>query len=140
MASSLPKTMKALRWVQAKTVEVQEIPVPSPKSGEVLVKLMASAFNRRDHWIREGMYPKIVPSTLGSDGCGVVVQASDSAGQPWVGKMVLLIPGKDWGSNPRFQSEQYTILGMPQDGTLAEYIAIAVDRLVEMPAHLTVEQ
>ena len=29
---------------------------------------------------------------------------------------------------------------MPNDGTLAEYVAVAVDRLVEMPPHLNVEQ
>ena len=52
----------------------------------------ASAFNKRDDWIRTGNYPNIVPATLGSDGCGIVVQA-DGSGQQWLGKSVIINPG-----------------------------------------------
>jgi len=131
--------MKAL-IIDENGLNVREVPQPEPGEGQVLIKIAAAALNRRDQWIREGLYPKIeLPVLPGSDGCGTVV-AADAAGQAWLGKRVIINPNNDWGDNPKVQKREYHILGMPTKGTLAEYIAVKADRLKEAPAHLTDEE
>jgi NADPH:quinone reductase-like Zn-dependent oxidoreductase len=116
---------------------VEEVEQPEPGSGQVLVKMHAAALNRRDQWIREGKYPKIVlPAQLGSDGCGEVLEAGDSVGQSWIGKRIIINPNNNWGANPKVQNREYHILGMPTKGTLAEYLVVDIDRLHEAPAYL----
>lgn len=93
--------------------------------------------NRRDEWIREGKYPGIKYGvTLGSDGSGVVEKVFDSSDQHWVGQEVVINPNIGWGPDPEVQSKAYTILGMPNDGTFAEYVCSPVDRLQRKPLHL----
>ena len=83
------------------------------------------------------MYPGIQFGTvLGSDGCGVVEEGPDK----WKGKAVIINPNVEWGSNPEVQSDSYSVLGMPTNGTLAEYIKVPAHRLHEKPAHLTDEE
>lgn len=121
----------------AEPIELVDLPLPQVEQGECLIKLKASALNRRDQWIREGMYPGIQHGTvLGSDGCGEVVEGPSE----WMGKEVIINPNLDWGDNPEVQSSAYTVLGMPSNGTLAEFIKVTVDRLHEKPAHLTHEE
>lgn len=103
---------------------------PVPGAGEALVRLEAAALNHRDVFITQGKYPRIkTPAILGSDGAG------------WhEGRQVLINPGKGWGSDPRVQSAAYEIIGMPSDGTFAEYIAVPQSSLVDKPAHLSWEE
>lgn len=99
--------------------------------------MKAVALNRRDEWIREGKYPNIrFGVTMGSDGAGVVEAVHDESDQPWVGQEVVINPNLDWGPDPEVQSTRYTILGMPADGTFAEYITVPIDRLQRKPLHL----
>lgn len=130
--------MKALVLTQANTVEIVEKAKPVPVAGEVLVRLKAAALNHRDQWIREGKYPGIQQGvTLGSDGAGVVESAGDPALKDWIGKEVIINPNIGWGEDPAVQSPDYSILGMPVDGTLAEYILVSPDRLQPKPAHMS---
>ena len=102
-----------------------------------MIKLAASALNRRDQWIREGMYPGIQFGTvLGSDGCGEVMEGPAE----WVGKEVIMNPNVGWGDNPEVQAASYSVLGMPTNGTLSEYMSIPTDRLQHKPDHLTREE
>lgn len=129
--------MKALILTAPGIIELADRPVPPLAMGEVLVKMKAVALNRRDDWIREGKYPKIKYGvTLGSDGAGVVEAVYDEVNQPWVGQEVVINPNIGWGGNPEVQAQDYTILGMPVDGTFAEYIRVNVDRLHHKPFHL----
>ncbi len=127
--------MKAITITQEnEPIQLIDLPKPEIQSGECLVKLSASALNRRDQWIREGRYPGIQPGTiLGSDGCGEVVDGPDS----WINKKVIINPNVNWGDNPEVQSSDYSVLGMPVNGTLAEYIQVPVHRVIEKPAHLS---
>ena len=52
---------------------VEQLDDPQPGPGETLVKLRRAAFNRRDVFISQGLYPGIqLPCTPGSDGVGTV--------------------------------------------------------------------
>lgn len=130
--------MKALQIVAKGQIGIQEVEIRPPVAGEVLVKLQAAALNRRDHWIREGKYPNVIyQTTLGSDGCGEVAEVGNSAHKNWIGKQVVINPNINWGEDPGCQGPGYQVLGMPTDGTLAEFITVPVHRLVEKPAHLS---
>ena len=129
--------MKALILSGPGQIELKEIPKPELKSGYALVRMKAAALNRRDDWIREGKYPRIKYGvTLGSDGAGVVEAVADEIHAPWVGQEVVINPNIGWGNDPEVQSHNYTILGMPVDGTFAEYILVNVDRIHHKPFHL----
>lgn len=126
---------------QIEPIQLVEKEIPEPKQGEVLIKLQAAALNRRDQWIREGKYPGIVQgTTLGSDGAGTVVAVGEGVATSWKDKEVIVNPNIGWGENPAVQASTYSILGMPSDGTLAEYVLVNQDRLHEKLAHLTWEQ
>ena len=63
---------------QAEPVQLADLPKPKIETGECLVKVKAASLNRRDQWIREGMYPGIKHgTTLGSDGYGVVEEGDE---------------------------------------------------------------
>ncbi len=115
-------------------ITLNDVEPPKNEKGYCIVKVKAAGLNRRDQWIREGKYPGIRSGiTLGSDACGVVEEGEES----WVRKDVIINPNVSWGDNPDVQSLDYSILGMPTDGTLGEYIKVPVDRLVPKPDHLS---
>ena len=127
--------MKAITITQeSEPIQLEDIPKPQVSGEECLVKISAAALNRRDQWIREGMYPGIKFGTaLGSDGCGVVEEGPSE----WIGKEVIINPNVNWGDDEDAQSAAYSVLGMPTNGTLAEYIKVMSHRLHEKPAHLS---
>lgn len=102
------------------------MPGPQPKKNEVVVNIRAAALNHRDLFITQGLYAGIkIPCILGSDGAG-----------EWRGKRVVLYPALDWGENPNFQGKSFRVLGMPEDGTFAEQIAIPRKNIFPMPEQL----
>ena len=59
----------------------------------------------------------------------------------WVGKEVIINPSLGWGELTGYQDpERFRILGLPDDGTFAEYVKVPVENLVEKPAHLSFEE
>ncbi|HMQ64594.1 MAG TPA: zinc-binding dehydrogenase [Flavilitoribacter sp.] len=119
--------MKAALFTQQDhPLSLTDLPDPIPSAGRTVVTLRAAALNRRDYFITKGLYPRIItPIILGSDGAGL-----------HNGREVIINPNQHWGNNPAFQSKNYTILGMPDNGTLAEKILVNADRLYPKPAHL----
>ncbi len=122
------------------TFQVEDVEMPVIKQNQALIKLQFAALNHRDQWIREGQYAKIqLPAILGSDGCGEVVEVYNDSDKHWLQKAVIINPNISWGSNPLFQQKDYQILGMPSQGTIAEYIAVDIDRLHLKPDYLPLE-
>ena len=117
---------------------VRETEKPDPGTGEVLVKLKTAALNHRDVWIQNGRYANIVtPIILGSDGAGVVVEVGESVSEYWLDKEVIVNPSQGWGDNPNFYGDDFTILGLPNNGTFAEYLKVDCRYLVHKPTHLS---
>ncbi len=132
--------MKALvlQENQHEKLALLEVPKPVPQINSVLVKVHCAALNHRDQWSRVGMYPNLrYPSIMGSDACGTVEAVGSEVDKHWVGKRVILNPNVGWGSNLAYPDYNYTILGMPTDGTLAEYVCVPTHRLVDAPTHLS---
>lgn len=140
--NSIFTTMKALLLVNNPDdrLELKEVDRPIPVKHQVLIKIKAAALNRRDEWIRQGKYPGIAFDTiLGSDGVGVVEAVADGVSKDFIGKEVLINPNMNWGDNPVAQASDYHIVGMPTNGTFAEYIVVHSKQLFEKPAHLSWE-
>lgn len=122
-------------------LRIEEVQKPKPQPGEVLVKISASAFNHRDLWIQKGQYAGLkFPIVLGSDGCGVVEAVGENVSQQLIGSEVIINPSLGWGNDERVQSKQYKILGLPDNGTFAEYVALPSNNVFPKPGHLSHEE
>jgi NADPH2:quinone reductase len=100
-----------------------ELPTPDAGYGEVRVKLEASGVNPSDTYRRRGPpameYPRVITN---SDGAGVIDQVGPAVDKQWLGKRVWLYNGQ---RNGRWM------------GTAAEYIALSVDLVTELPDHVS---
>jgi zinc-binding alcohol dehydrogenase/oxidoreductase len=123
-----------------RAAEVVDVPTPLAATGEAIVRVEAAALNHRDLWIQKGQYAGLkYPIVPGSDGAGVVVDSPDEV--DWVGREVIINPALEWGVSEAYQDPgSFRILGLPDDGTLAEFVKVPVVNLVEKPAHLTFEE
>ncbi|MCS6820143.1 MAG: zinc-binding dehydrogenase [Chitinophagales bacterium] len=110
---------------------------PEPKTEMVLVKITAAALNHRDVWIQKGLYAGLkFPIILGSDGSGVVEDTGDNVDRELIGKEVIINPSIGWGDDENVQSKNYKILGLPDDGTFAEYVVVPKQNVAPKPPHL----
>jgi len=127
--------MKAVRLHEIggpQNLRVEQVERPVPGPGEMLVRIHAAAFNRRDVFIMQGLYPGIsLPRILGSDGAGVVEET---------GAQVVIDPMLGWGDDPRVWDSKASILGMPHDGTFAQYVAVPSINVHPKPAALSMEE
>ncbi len=129
--------MKAILLTEAMNIEITDVTKPTAGEGEVIVKIAASSLNHRELWIQKGLYPGMkVPCILGADGAGTIVELGNNVNPTWKDKEVIIYPAYDWGTNEHAPSRQFRVLGMPDPGTMAEYIAVPTTNLVEKPKYL----
>jgi zinc-binding alcohol dehydrogenase/oxidoreductase len=122
----------------------EDVPDPEPGPGETVVRLRAAALNRRDLFATQGQYPGVTPDILpgipGSDGSGEVVARGEGAEGPDEGSEVVVNPALYWGDDPRVPGKEYRILGLPDDGTFAQFIKVPSDHVFPKPSHLSHEE
>jgi NADPH:quinone reductase-like Zn-dependent oxidoreductase len=119
---------------------LEHIPDPQPGPGEVVVRLRAAALNHRDAWIRQGLYAGIsLPIVLGSDGAGTVQAVGVGVDPTLLGTAVVINPSLDWGNDDRVQGPAYRILGLPDNGTYADYVKVPATNLFAKPDTLSWE-
>ena len=110
--------MRAIRVHEVGGPEVlrlEELPVPEPGPGEVLVRLLAIGVNFIDTYKRTGLYPVPTPFTLGEEGAGVVEKVGEG------------VVGVRPGDRVAFANVQ---------GAYAEYLVVPAERLVPVPEGL----
>jgi zinc-binding alcohol dehydrogenase/oxidoreductase len=139
--------MKAIRLHELggpENLVYEDVPDPGPGPGEVVVRLSAAALNRRDVFVTRGMYPgakqEALPVTLGSDGSGEVVARGDGAEGPDEGTEVVINPALHWGDDPAKPGKEYRILGLPDEGTFAQFVKVPGDHVFPKPSHLSHEE
>jgi zinc-binding alcohol dehydrogenase/oxidoreductase len=133
--------MRAIRIEAIGRVALSEVAEPVAGPGEAVVELRAAALNHRDVWIKLGQYAGLrFPCIPGSDGAGVVAAVAKGSDPSWVGREVILNPALDWGPSEASQAPNFSILGLPRDGTLAERVAVPVSQLSPKPAHMSWEE
>ncbi|MEM7542866.1 MAG: zinc-binding dehydrogenase [Pseudomonadota bacterium] len=117
---------------------VEDVPIPEPQPGEVRVALKSAALNRRDVWITVGAYGRItLPSIGGSDGAGVIEAVGAGVEPAMIGREVVIYPARDWGDDPRCGGKNFRVLGMPDQGTFADYICVPASDVEDKPGHLS---
>ncbi len=103
--NSIPKTMRAVRLHaydgRPESLKVEEVPMPVPKPGQVLVKMTAASINPSDLLFIRGEYgfTRPVPTTPGFVGAGIVVAAGPGLfGKLLMGKRVACAGEDDYGT------------------------------------------
>ena len=133
--------MRAIQIESVGVVRLAQVAEPVPQAGEALVALKAAALNHRDVWIKIGKYAGLrYPCIPGSDGAGVVAAVGPGGDPAWIGREVVINPGFGWGGSEAAQSPDFTILGLPRDGTFAERVAVPLVQLSAKPGHLSWEE
>jgi zinc-binding alcohol dehydrogenase/oxidoreductase len=119
----------------------EDVPDPEPGPGETVVRLHAAALNRRDLFVTYGQYPGIdLPAIPGSDGSGEVVARGEGADGPDKGTEVVVNSALYWGDDPRKPGKEYRILGVPDDGTFAQFVKVPAENVFPKPSHLSHEE
>ncbi|MFZ0012885.1 MAG: alcohol dehydrogenase family protein [Acidimicrobiia bacterium] len=109
-----------------------DLAVPEPQDGDVLIRVGASAVNNTDINMRTGWYsedaswsgePVTFPRIQGADVCGRIVAVGPGVEQSRVGERVLVEPCIREADGHGLQSAWY--LGSDCDGGFAEYTRVA---------------
>lgn len=118
--------MKAIRiheFGQSEDVlKYEDVPVPEPKSGEVLIKVEAASLNRADLGLRKGTYriaADALPVIPGREFAGTVAQLGDGVSEYRAGQRVV---------------------GYPSLGGYAEYAVAKVSEVRPVPDGVTSAQ
>ena len=128
----------ALTGIEGLTLVEEEIPQPS--SGQVLVRVRASALNFRDPIIASGQFPfPVAPGLIAlSDGAGEIEAIGNGVTRFAVGDRVVNSFLPTWfGGKLRTRGQQY-VLNL--DGWLAEYRVVSEEALAATPPHLSFEE
>ena len=113
-------------------LRVEEVPDPTPRAGQVLVRLRTASLNHLDVWVRKGLPSVPKPRILGADGAGVVEALGDGVEGLEPGQRVVLNPGMEHG-------DVITVIGEHCDGTHAELIAVDDAQVFPLDDSLTFE-
>lgn len=117
------------------------LPIPTPKAGELLVKVSAVSLNYRDKLVIEtGMgLPLTFPFVPASDMAGVVEALGPGSSRFQPGDRVITNFSPDWidGLNAgTARTPPYKTLGGIYPGVLSEYVCFPEEWLVHAPATL----
>jgi NADPH:quinone reductase-like Zn-dependent oxidoreductase len=113
---------------------LEEVADPAPATGEVLVRVRASALNHLDVWIRKGLPSVPKPRILGADGAGLVEAVGDGVDGFRPGERVVINPGIEAADGT------IHVVGEHGDGTNAELIAVPATNVHPLPDHLSFEE
>ncbi len=120
MAPQIPKLMSGVLIEKTGGTEVlqykTDLPVPSLKEGEVLIKNEIIGINFIDTYFRTGLYPSPKPQILGREAAGYVVG---------LGPKVEGFAVKD------------RIVWMATDGGYAEYTAVPASKTIHIPEEIS---
>ena len=111
------------RYGGREVLHVDDVPMPIPAAGEVVVEVRAAGINPGESSIREGLLDKLFPATFpsgqGSDLAGVVTELGDGVDRWAPGDEVL---GFSWRRSSH-----------------ATHVAVPADQLVRKPTELSWE-
>ncbi|MEU4563116.1 NAD(P)-dependent alcohol dehydrogenase [Actinoplanes sp. NPDC023936] len=120
-----------------------DVAVPVPGPGEILVKVAAAALNYRDKALVEGIYaPEKMPKGLipVADFAGSVAALGEGVTTFTVGDRVTSHFYLDWIDGPWREAYTDRQTGGPLNGGLAEYAVLTAATAMPTPAHLTDEE
>ncbi|RAH53140.1 alcohol dehydrogenase [Aspergillus piperis CBS 112811] len=121
---------------------LREVSKPSPKQGQILVRIKAISLNWRDGIIALGTYPFPGPDALvpGSDGAGIVEEVGEGVTEWKVGDRVLANFTQDHIAGKLNKQSLLSQLGGEIQGLLGEYFIFPKLGVVKIPDYLTFEE
>lgn len=124
------------------TLACVDVPVRRPGANEVLVRVRATSLNRRDVYVRLGLYPGPKPPTLVplSDGAGEVVAVGAGVTRLRPADRVAGIFFPQWLEGRPRPEYLASALGGGVDGMLSQYVTRHEDAFVKLPAYLGWEE
>lgn len=138
--------MKAIRihkHGQVDVLSLDQIDTPSPKPGEILVKVKAAALNHLDLFVRNGFPGIQLPIIMGSDAAGEIIKIGQDVRWFKKGDAIINAPFRIDPTDPLIKlnqenlSENYKIAGEHCDGVQAEYICMPEIFALHKPQNLT---
>lgn len=140
------KIMKAFRLRGINDIRLEEAAKPQVREDEVLVKVKAAGICGSDipRIYVTGTYS--FPLIPGHEFSGVVETAGGESGKGWLGKRVGIYPLIPCGKCETCRKKQYEMcrhynyLGSRCDGGFAEYAAVPVWNLIELPEDTTFQE
>ena len=125
----------------ASQIKIEEVPEPQIGTGQVLIRVHASAFNHLELWSLHGPADESYhfPMWTGSDIAGVIEQLAPDVSGWSFGDAVVVNPSLSCGKCPHClegevsQCDEYDILGSSGNGGNAEYVTANANKLMRMP-------
>lgn len=141
--------MKAVRIHQFGGPEVlmyEDIPDPTLRKDQVMVRVRACSLNHLDIWVRKGLPGVKLPHILGSDVAGEIVEIGEYVSGFKAGQRVVLSPMHYCGhcgkcaAGLQNQCREFTVLGNAVDGGNCELIAATAANVIPIPDSLDFNQ
>ncbi|WP_435533084.1 alcohol dehydrogenase family protein [Vibrio owensii] len=152
--TTLPTTMKGVLLTGHGGPEMleyrQDIPVPTPKENEVLIRVSAAGVNNTDINTRIGWYSKgdndsedaswsgnalVLPRIQGADVCGEIVAVGSMVDEGRIGERVLIEPCLSDVNGETINPPWY--FGSECDGGFAEYTVVSAKHAYQLQTALT---
>ena len=117
-------------------------PEPTPRAGQILVRMRAVSINYRDLMIARGMYmggPAAADTIALSDGAGEVLAVGPGVTRFRVGDHAAGTFFRGWQDGPQPGPLPVALGAAPVDGVLAEQVVFDEQDAVVLPAHLSME-
>jgi NADPH:quinone reductase-like Zn-dependent oxidoreductase len=120
----------------------EDVPDPTPRKDQVLVRVKACAMNHLDLWVRKGLPGVKLPHIPGSDVAGEIVEVGEYVPGFKPGQRVLLAPMHFCNrcakcvAGLQNQCPEFTVLGNRVDGGNCELIAAPAVNVVPIPDSL----
>ncbi len=128
-------------------LKYEDIERPSPRSGHVLIKVLAAGVERLDHYIREGsIVPELpFPHILGADAVGEVAKLGEGVTSFEIGERVIVAPGysqKEEEANirPTVTAPSFALPGLHISGTYTQFMEVPAYALIKDETGLTPEE
>ncbi len=123
-------------------IELCEIPKPTPKENELLIKVMATGICGTDIHIMEDAYPHTVPVVLGHEFTGVVESMGEKARGFQAGDQVIVHNIIGCGTCHYCMKGDYVFcedkqsIGVNLNGGMAEYVVAPYDHAMVVPTSM----
>lgn len=137
--------MKAYSLHNVDDLRYEDVPMPECKSGWVIVQVKAAGICSSDvpRIFTKGTYH--FPTVPGHEFSGIVHSVSDAGNSHLIGKHVGVFPlipcrnCKSCSDKHYEMCENYDYIGSRRDGAFAEYVAVPVWNLIEIPENMPFE-
>jgi L-iditol 2-dehydrogenase len=132
--------MRATQLYSTGDIRTVDIPVPTPASGELLIKVEAAGICGTDRHLYKGEFPSVPQKILGHEFSGIVVERGDT--QIAEGTRVTCDPNTWCGTCAQCLRGRVNLCannvatGIHRDGGFAEFCAFPASKAVVLPADL----